>query len=67
MKLTEEDKIVVERLLTLSTASGTDVQVMQRIISTYIDPHCHICSHCSSQIRFGMNRIKMWYAKYKEQ
>ena len=62
--LEQEDKVAIEKLLTLSTASGTDVQTIQRIMNIYIDAHCHVCGHCPSQIRFAMNRIKSWYAIY---
>ncbi len=58
----EENIDELEYLISLKTASKNDVARMNNFMSRFIDPKCHVCPTCTSQIRFAWNRICMWGA-----
>jgi hypothetical protein len=63
-RLTKDDKETIERLLSLSKLSTPDVNEMQRVMASNVDPKLNVCTTCSSQIRYVHQTLKYWYDRY---
>lgn len=56
------DIATLDAILRMKQVDNNGVITMQNFMNKYIDPGCHICRHCSAQIRHAHNRILTWEA-----
>jgi len=63
-EITLEDIESVQAIVKYTIVKNEQVKKMQHFMVNYIDPKCHICGHCSGQIRFAHKRIITYYERY---
>jgi len=63
MKMTIEDVQLLDEIKAYKNVSKPEVAKMQYFMTSFIDAKCHICPHCSGQIRFAHKRIVNWASK----
>ena len=66
MKISKEDKLQIERLLSLKTAAMPDKHLAQLLIQTYIDNGAKYCMTCDPSIRAMFKRLRTWYETNKD-
>jgi hypothetical protein len=66
-EITKEDLAKFEYIIKLTKADKKDVQIMQYLMTTYVDNKSHVCGHCHAQIKHAHRRLSSHYSKYNEQ
>lgn len=61
----KDDYEVLQTILNMRVAGATEAQIIQGFINKYMDPECHICSHCGAAVRLGFERVRDWYGMHK--
>lgn len=64
MLISEEDRIEIERLLSLKTSKVGDSKSCIRIINTYWDQGFRICHTCAQQVIRAYSKLKNNYKDY---
>jgi hypothetical protein len=65
MKIGKEDKLEIERLLSLTTADMRDKNSCQLMIQRHIDNGARYCMTCDPAIRAMFKRLRTWYENNK--
>ena len=66
MKIEKNDKVEIERLLSLTTAAMPDKHLVQDLVRKYIDNGCRYCMTCDPSIRAMFKRLRTWYETNKD-
>jgi len=66
MKISKEDKIEIERLLTLKVAAMPDKHSAQEMIRRYIDNGAKYCMTCDPAIVSMFKRLRNWFEVNKD-
>ncbi len=62
---TADDVLLMDEIIEWTTVSKQRVKVIERLIRTYFDDSCRVCSHCGSQIKFAHKRLVKWWQNYE--
>ena len=66
MKITKQDKLEIERLLALKTASMVDKHSAQEMVRRYMDNGAKYCMTCDPSIQAMFKRLRHWYNLNKD-
>lgn len=65
-EIIKEDIEKFEYVIKLTMTKGNDKQIMQYLMTEYVDHKCFICPNCAAQIRHAHNRLINHYQRYNE-
>lgn len=63
--ISEEDKIVFERLVNLITMNPADKHIMKNLCEKYKINGCNVCLSCNDAVRNLFKRVCQFYEKNK--